>query len=73
LGNALAQSRSWYEQEHQAHRRTATRLQHVRELAQEQLRRLDTKTKNHDENSPAGVLYSQHMQFLERLLRATEA
>ena len=73
LGNALVQSRSWYEQEHQSHRRTATRLQQARELAQEQLRRLETKTKNHDENSPAGVLYSQHMKFLERLLRATEA
>jgi hypothetical protein len=73
LANALTQSRSWYEQEHQAHRRTSERLQHVSDLAYEQLRRLDAKMKNHDENSPAGVLYSQHMRFLERLLRVTEA
>jgi hypothetical protein len=73
LGSALVISRSWYDQERQAHRQTSQRMQQMCELAREQLRRIEAKMRNHDGSSPAGVLYSQHAQFLERLLRAAEA
>ena len=70
---ALAQVQSQYEREHESERRTQAKLQRARELIYEQIRRIEVKTASHGADSDAGVLYGQQVQFLERLLRETEA
>ena len=70
---ALAQARNQYEQEYEHARNASSKVERVRELVSEQLRRIEIKASSHESRSPAGVLYTQQAQFLQRLLAATEA
>jgi hypothetical protein len=70
---ALAQARDQYQREYESGCRASGKVQRVRELVEEQLRRIEIKTGSHEEGSSAGILYAQHTQFLVRLLRETEA
>jgi len=73
LRSALGRSRLEYEAESNYSRRTTAKLQHVRDLLVEQARRIEIKATSHEPNSAAGVLYEQQVQFIERLLRETDA
>jgi hypothetical protein len=70
---ALTQARDQYEREYESGHRASGKIQRVRELVEEQLRRIEVKAGSHEESSSAGILYAQHTQFLVRLLRETEA
>ena len=70
---ALAQARDQYEREYESGRRASNKVQRVRELVEEQLRRIEVKSSSHESSSAAGILYAQHAQFLNRILSETEA
>ncbi len=72
LRAALNDRHALYLQENGYACKLALRLQAVRDLLYEQARRLDIKSAAHAPESAAGVLYAQHRQFVERLLRETE-
>ncbi len=69
---ALAFNIKLYENAHAAGRKTERKLERIRELLYEQARRISVKAERHESTSSVGVLYSQHAQFIERLLRETE-
>jgi hypothetical protein len=72
LRRFLARSRENYEQEFEASRAAYAKLTRVQQLVCEQIRRLELKSASHKEGSTAAVLYAQHVQFLHRILDATE-
>lgn len=61
-----------YENAHEFGTKTQQRLRRVQELATEQQRRTSVKSAGHAPESAAGVLYSQQVEFLQRMLRASE-
>jgi hypothetical protein len=73
LNRFLAQAREQYEQEYKASTGALSRLRAIQELVHEQLRRLEIKAASHEPGSAPAVLYAQNIQFLQRLLGATEA
>ena len=72
LKAVVARVYAWYKAEHLALRAADLNVQAARTLLFEQARRVRVKAASHDADSPAGVLYSQHLQFIDRLLRETE-
>lgn len=61
-----------YENAHEFGAKVQLRLRRVQELATEQQRRTSVKAAGHAPDSAAGVLYSQQVEFLQRMLRASE-
>lgn len=62
----------WYELETAATGRLRERLQRVVELLLDQRSRIEAKRAGHLPDSAAGVVYAQHLAFVERLLREAE-
>jgi hypothetical protein len=69
---ALAFSAQLYQETHESYRKAERKVALLRELLHEQARRVALKAEGHEPTSSVGVLYSQHAQFIERLLRETE-
>ena len=69
---ALEKVYGWYVAENESMRRLQPRLQSVRTLLVDQAQRIATKSVSHASDSAAGVLYAQHLSFVERLLRESE-
>ena len=71
LSRALARVYSWFEAESASNRSALQRLNQIRGLLAEQAHRIEVKAGSHSPDSAAGILYSQHLQFIERVLRET--
>lgn len=69
---ALAFSVRLYQDTREAHRKAERKVAQLRDLLHEQARRVALKAQGHEPTSSVGVLYAQHAQFIERLLRETE-
>ena len=61
-----------YENSHEAYRKSSSALGRIRELLDEQARRVARKAERHEPTSSAGILYSQQSEFIARLRSATE-
>ena len=72
LREALEFWRKLYESANEFGTTAQLRLRRVQELAIEQQRRTFVKAAGHSPESSAGVLYSQQVEFLQRVLRASE-
>lgn len=72
LRGALDRVMAWYLAGDETARVLSSRLESVRSLLEEQARRLTVKSVSHPADSVAGVLYSQQMQMIRRLLDAAE-
>jgi hypothetical protein len=69
---ALEKVYRWYVAENQSVRQVQSKLQSVRALLVDQAQRIATKSVSHAPDSAPGVLYAQHLSFVERLLRESE-
>lgn len=70
---ALAYFEKLYGDAHQYGNHVQSKLQRVRDLLQEQDRRIAIKGESHPPGSAAAILYGQHARFLQRLLRELDA
>jgi hypothetical protein len=73
LSEALQRVHGWYLSEHEACSRANSKLKRVRQLLTDQTTRIRLKSVSHTPESPAGVLYSQQLSFIARLLHESEA
>ena len=64
--------RELYENADSCLRERTLKLQRVREMLTEQHRRVELKSASREAGSAAGLLYRQQLEFIERVLRATE-
>ena len=69
---ALAFAVRLYENAHTSCRQAESRIHRVRDLLDEQARRISVKAAGHEARSTVGVLYAQQAQFIERVRRETE-
>ena len=72
LSGAMQRVYSWYLAENESGRRMHAKLQQVRDLLTDQMRRVSTKAAAHPPDSSVGVLYAQQLAFIHRLLSETE-
>jgi hypothetical protein len=72
FSRAFARVYSWFEAESISNRDALRRLSQIRGLLVEQARRIEVKAGSHSPGSAAGILYSQQLQFIRRVLRETE-
>jgi len=69
---ALERVYAWYLAENESARNLRLKLHAARELIVNQANRIRVKAASHAPDSTVGVLYSQQLNFLERLTRETE-
>ena len=62
----------WYLAEGEHRRKTQATLHRVSSILTEQAKRIRVKASSHPDTGTAGVLYSQQLSFIERLLRETK-
>lgn len=72
LRYALKRVYAWYLAENESARNLRSKLQTARELMADQANRTRVKAASHATDSTVGVLYTQQLNFLERLARETE-
>jgi hypothetical protein len=70
--DAVQRLYSRYVSENEANQKLWAKLQKLQSLLSEQARRAQVKAASHESSSSVGVLYAQHLRFIERLLRETE-
>lgn len=62
----------WQRRESSALSASLQRVNALRDLLSEQIRRVETKAQGHQANSAAGIIYAQNLRFLRRALEAIE-
>ena len=72
IQEALERVSKWLELERASHAHARSKLNAITALLHEQHRRIEVKAQTHPSDGTAGVLYSQQLGFIERLLHAVQ-
>jgi hypothetical protein len=73
LKEQLALVHRWYVSANSSLRQGSGRVDAVRATIIEQIRRTELKAERHGQEGAAGVLYTQHLAFMKRLLLLLDA